>query len=233
MKLILKSPLKYWEVNQYFGLNSVSFYAEDGLRGHNGIDYHAPDSTPIYASHDGRVTFTGYDGAGGLGVVIRTTEQFEYKDGQSYFKTLYWHLKKDTIKVTGGQTVKAGDLIAFADNTGRSTGSHLHFGLKPIYQGEQEWIWDNIENDNGYRGAIDPLPYFEPRLTLTRLLRFNTKGDDVKQLQGLLNSSGFKLVPDGEFGAKTERVVKSFQEKNGLKIDGIVGKNTLAFLNKF
>ena len=153
-----------------------------GLLGHNGIDFHAPDSTEVYASHDGRVTYAGYDGAGGLGVVIRTTEKFDYyrpdtgKFEPSYYKTIYWHLKKDTIKVTGGQTVKAGDLIALADNTGRSTGAHLHYGVKPIYKGENDWTWWNWEQENGYYGAIDPAPYFnnfyaEDEQTIISILR--------------------------------------------------------------
>jgi hypothetical protein len=32
--------------------------------------------------------------------------------------------------------------------------------LKPVYQGEQPWQWDNVEQENGYRGAVDPAPYF-------------------------------------------------------------------------
>ena len=47
-----------------------------------------------------------------------------------------------------------------ADNTGCSTGAHLHFGLKPIAQGENDWTWTNSEQTNGYFGAIDPAPYF-------------------------------------------------------------------------
>ena len=53
-----------------------------------------------------------------------------------------------------------GDVLAESDNTGLSTGPHLHFGLKPVAKGEQSWIWFNVEQKNGYLGAIDPLPYF-------------------------------------------------------------------------
>lgn len=233
MKLTLQKPLNEFRVNQYFGQNMVSFYAESGLKGHNGIDFYAPDSTPVYATHDGRVTFAGYDDAGGLGIVIRTNEQFEYEGGEAYFKTIYWHLKKDTLKVTGGQSVKAGDLIALADNTGRSTGSHLHFALKPIAKGENDWIWYNLEQNNGYFGAIDPMPFFNEPLhevepikpTLTETLRKGSRGEQVRILQILL-----KVGVDGIFGVKTETAVKAFQSSHGLVVDGIVGKLTRAKL---
>lgn len=145
---------KHLRINQKFGQNANPFYAQLGMKGHNGWDIFALDGDPVYAAHDGVVTFTGYDGGGGLGVVIRG------EDGEEKFKTIYWHLKKDSIRVLPDQVVKTGDLIALADNTGMSTGSHLHFGLKFIEQGEQPWIWDNVNQNNGYRGAVDPEPYW-------------------------------------------------------------------------
>lgn len=75
-------------------------------------------------------------------------------------KSIYWHIKKGSFKVKVGDKVKAGDLLAEADNTGMSTGSHLHFGIKPVLKGEADWTWYNIEQSNGYLGAIDPEPYF-------------------------------------------------------------------------
>jgi len=159
MKLRLYYPITPWIVTQSFGENLNSFYQSIGLKGHNGIDLRAADRQLIRAAHDGTVTFTGEDGSGGLGVVIRTDEQFDYNGSQSYFKTVYWHIAKGGFLVKAGQKVYAGDPIALADNTGYSTGTHLHFSLKPVYQGEKEWEWWNIEQDNGYKGSIDPEPY--------------------------------------------------------------------------
>lgn len=131
-----------------------------GMKGHNGIDFYALDGFPVYASHDGEVVFCGEDGSAGLGIVIRTLEPKEMGGYTAYAKTIYWHIKKGSFKVKAGDIVKAGAHIADADNTGASSGSHLHFGLKPVAQGESVWAWYNIEQNNGYMGAIDPKPYF-------------------------------------------------------------------------
>ncbi len=148
-------------VAQKFGENKVPLYAKLGMKGHNGWDIDAGSSTfPVYASHDGIVTYTGIDSSEGYGVVLRTSDQYDYNGQSAYFKTIYWHLDKNGIKVKVGQKVKIGDLLAIGDNTGASTGAHLHFGLKPIAKGENDWTWYNLEQKNGYFGALDPGPYF-------------------------------------------------------------------------
>lgn len=159
MKLELWYPIKPFILTQDFG-NKHPLYTSLGLAGHNGLDIMANDGDSVRAAHDGTVTFSGEDGAGGLTIVIRTNEPKDYLIGESYFKTIYCHLKKGSIKVRATDKVSAGDLLALADNTGISSGSHLHFGLKPIVQGEADWVWENVEQQNGYRGAIDPTPYF-------------------------------------------------------------------------
>ncbi|BAZ17193.1 peptidoglycan-binding domain 1 protein [Calothrix sp. NIES-4071] len=63
--------------------------------------------------------------------------------------------------------------------------------------------------------------------TLTRILRWGTKGEDVKALQQALNDWGFNAGDvDGEFENNTEEAVKAFQLKAGLMIDGEVGPMT-------
>lgn len=62
-------------------------------------------------------------------------------------------------------------------------------------------------------------------------LRKGSRGDDVKKLQETLNALGYDCgTVDGIFGAKTETAVRSFQQTNGLAVDGIAGKNTMALL---
>ncbi len=62
------------------------------------------------------------------------------------------------------------------------------------------------------------------------VLKRGSKGTLVSQLQTLLNQHGAKLTVDGDFGAATEAAVKSFQAKNGLEADGVVGPKTAAKL---
>lgn len=66
-------------------------------------------------------------------------------------------------------------------------------------------------------------------------LRNGSKGKQVKTLQRLLIIETYDLGSygaDGSFGAMTEKAVKAFQKKNGLEVDGIVGKNTWTALLK-
>lgn len=159
-KFELFYPVRPAKINQAFG-NLNPFYKENGIDiiGHNGIDFFAPEGAPIYATHNG-ICYPGIDSKGGNGVEIRTEEEYDYQEQKVRFKTIYWHLQKADAVVKTGQKVEAGDLIGYADNTGLSTGPHLHFGLKPQVWDKENWIWLNPEQNNGYLGAISPEPFF-------------------------------------------------------------------------
>lgn len=58
------------------------------------------------------------------------------------------------------------------------------------------------------------------------LVSYGSTGDDVKDLQNILNQKGYKLDVDGIFGKKTQAAVKDYQGKNGLQVDGIAGEKT-------
>jgi murein DD-endopeptidase MepM/ murein hydrolase activator NlpD len=165
MKFELAYPVKPIIVNQAYGVKNP-YYKEHGINieAHNGEDYHTVHGQPVFAAHDGVASWE-IDDKGGWGVVIRTEGQFEYKDGQAYFKTIYWHLCTEAchngahkIAIKNSQKVKVGDLIGYADSTGLSTGDHLHFGLKAMKL--IKGVFHNIEQNNGQLGAIDPKPYF-------------------------------------------------------------------------
>lgn len=216
MKLTLQYPVTNVTINQKYGENASPIYNELHMKGHNGIDFYAPDGTPVLAANDGVVTYCGLDGSNGNLIVIKTNDQFDYLDGQAYYKTLYGHLKTGTICVHANQQVKAGDVIAQADNTGASEGSHLHFGLKPVQQGEQDWQWFNLEQDNGYNGAIDPLPFFKDGYTEFRIpLKKGDTGFEVEKLQAFLLRKGFMSPVDklGFYGDITSAAVLAFQLK--------------------
>lgn len=235
-------PLQPIFINQKFGeVANLDYYKKNGIvfTGHNGIDYMAKHGQPIYAAHDG-VAYPEVDSKQGHGVIVITRETYPYENIQAYFKTIYWHLI-DNIPVQAGQIVKKGDIIGYADSTGLSTGDHLHFGLKPMY-GSDPYESSNIEQNNGYTGAIDPTPYFDGKfaysenkdVTFKRDLFYSCTGDDVRELQSILIELGL-LAPDcitGFFGFKTLGGVIKYQQVNNIKpAFGYVGKITRASLN--
>lgn len=68
-------------------------------------------------------------------------------------------------------------------------------------------------------------------LNITRILSINSYGEDVKSLQTVLNTFGYKLGVDGMFGKLTVAAVKNYQGLNNLSADGVVGPITVASLN--
>ncbi|MGP1947638.1 MAG: murein DD-endopeptidase MepM [Arsenophonus sp. NC-PG7-MAG3] len=85
---------------------------------HHGVDFSMPIGTPILAVGDGEVIMAKYSGAAGNFITIRHGSQYS---------TRYMHLRKLLVKP--GQRVKRGERIALSGNTGRTTGSHLHYEL--------------------------------------------------------------------------------------------------------
>jgi len=92
-------------------------------RYHYGVDIKLYTGDEVKAAFEGVVRIAHYDGDYGRVVVIRHNNGLE---------TLYGHLSKMHVKE--GQKVEAGDVIGLGGNTGRSTGSHLHFEVR--YLGE-------------------------------------------------------------------------------------------------
>lgn len=97
---------------------------------HAGLDFAAPQGTPIYATADGNVKIGGNAGNGyGNHVIIN--------HGYGY-ETLYGHMVR--VKVRAGQSVKRGEVIGWVGSTGKSTGPHCHYEvhkygqkLDPVY----------------------------------------------------------------------------------------------------
>lgn len=66
-----------------------------------------------------------------------------------------------------------------------------------------------------------------------KLLKQGARGEDVKMVQKLLADTGYYAGQvDGVFGGATLEAVQKFQSYNGLKPDGVVGKETIAFLQR-
>lgn len=86
---------------------------------HNGVDFAAPSGTPILAAYGGTVVGAAYNSSMGNYVMIN------HGDG---LYTIYMHAS--ALYVSAGQSVSKGEKIAAVGSTGRSTGPHLHFGVR-------------------------------------------------------------------------------------------------------
>lgn len=103
---------------------------------HRGVDIAVPEGTEIYAAQDGTVTTAQYSDSYGNYVVITDSEGYVTK---------YAHMQ--SLNVSAGQTVRHGDLIGGAGNTGISTGSHLH--IECMYNGTYYNPLFYFENGSG------------------------------------------------------------------------------------
>lgn len=161
----LIAPLRQIFVTQTFGGNRL-MYAIYGLKGHNGIDFRTRFMLPDYQTPNGHMHVFPM----AAGRVVEVGDQDIHRPGKpvegiGYGKfiridhpdgsqTVYGHLKSQYVK--RGQQVTTDTVIGLTDNTGKSTGSHLHAGYRPP-------MWQEIY-DNGFKGYINFLPFLIKRV---------------------------------------------------------------------
>lgn len=98
---------------------------------HNGVDMAAPGGSPILAAYDGEVIAAGYNSSMGNYIMIN--------HGGGLI-TIYMHAS--ALYVSQGTMVARGEKIAAVGTTGRSTGNHLHFGVR--LNGEYVSPWNYL-----------------------------------------------------------------------------------------
>lgn len=155
MTVFVRHPVDNPSISQPFGAENTW----ENPPFHKGIDYAAPEGTPIYAPCDGFVVWAsgqpfGYGntwemipGSGNSGncVIIQPPAP------HTSFQTSFSHMSGITVKA--GQWVNAGDLIGYVGNTGFSFGAHLHW----------EAFIDYAEGSyptGTFYGRVNPLDYF-------------------------------------------------------------------------
>lgn len=116
----LRTPLNYVRISSPFDPNRLHPVLKRRVP-HRGVDFKAPRGAHVWATAEGQVKFVGRKGASGNLVIIRHAGGLE-----SY----YAHLQKFAKRLKRGQDVRQGQIIGYVGSTGRSTGPHLHFGLK-------------------------------------------------------------------------------------------------------
>lgn len=116
-RLPFGAPVRGARLTSHFGPRKDPL--NRGRAMHKGTDFAGPKGTPIYATADGVVEFSGAQRGYGRIVIIRHAFGVE---------TRYAHLNRSHVKV--GERVERGDHIADMGNTGRSTGTHLHYEVR-------------------------------------------------------------------------------------------------------
>ena len=121
----LKWPMPgHYRISSDFGRRMDPITHKPGAM-HNGTDIAAPNGTPIYAAADGEVIYAAWMNGYGNTIMI---DHGKNSSGQHVI-TLYAHCSS-LVAAKGAQVVGGQTIVAKVGSTGRSTGNHLHFGLK-------------------------------------------------------------------------------------------------------
>ncbi len=116
----LRAPLRYKRISSRFSYHRL--HPILGIvRPHLGVDYAAPEGTPVRVVADGRVIWKGWIGGFGRTVKVR------HKGG---IITQYAHLRRYARGIRVGKWVKKGQVIGYVGHTGLATGPHLDFRIK-------------------------------------------------------------------------------------------------------
>lgn len=116
---VFDAPLPGRVINSPFGLRQLPW--EESGRLHQGVDIAAPAGAAVKVAADGVVKATGVSPTYGRYVLV------VHKGG---FSTMYAHLARPAKGVKRGVYLRRGETLAFVGNSGRSSGSHLHFEIR-------------------------------------------------------------------------------------------------------
>ena len=189
-------------------------------RQHKGMDIKVYIGDSIRAAFAGKVRIVRYEGGGyGKYIVIRHNNGLE---------TIYGHLSAQLVEE--GQEVKSGEVIGLGGNTGRSTGSHLHFetrlcgvALNPalmfdfrnqdvigdFYDFHRDTYENESANANAARGKIGNGGYTKEEVNGGEVGRYTT------------SATGEKLYHKVKFG----ETLVTIAEKRGVSVDQICRLN--------
>jgi murein DD-endopeptidase MepM/ murein hydrolase activator NlpD len=117
-------------------------------RFHSGLDFIAPEGSPVYATGDAVVQHVTTDS--GYGKLIVLDHGFGYK-------TIYAHLSE--FKVREGQQIKRGELIGLSGNTGISDGPHVHYEVvkNGVKMNPENFLFEDMDPRDIFAGhsAVD------------------------------------------------------------------------------
>ncbi len=115
----LRTALKFSRISSTFGKRVHPIHKT--WTDHKGVDYAAPSGTPIYATADGVVEFSGWKNGYGNVVILSHFEKYS---------TLYAHQSKIEPGIKKNAKILQGQLLGYVGSTGNATGPHLHYELR-------------------------------------------------------------------------------------------------------
>ena len=198
----------------------TSKYGPRRRRMHRGIDLKVQKGDTIRAAFDGKVRIRNYERRGyGYYLVIRHPNGLE---------TIYGHLSKQLVHVN--DIVHAGDPIGLGGNTGRSTGSHLHFETRFLGQAinpaeiidfengvpvHDTFVFRNVKingrKSNIYTSSGDQLVYHRVKSgdTLGKIARiYGTSVSELCRLNGIKPTTVLRIGQSIRCNAGASYVVK-------------------------
>ena len=199
----------------------TSKYGPRRRRMHKGIDLKVQIGDTIRAAFDGKVRIKNFERRGyGYYLVIRHPNGLE---------TVYGHLSKFLVGVN--DIVRAGDPIALGGNTGRSTGSHLHFETRFLGQAinpadiidfensiphQDQYVFRNVKingrKSNIYTSSNSQMVYHRVKSgdTLGKIARiYGTTVNELCRLNGLKSTSMFRIGQSIRCSAGVETAAKA------------------------
>ena len=195
-------------------------------RPHKGLDIKVYIGDSIHAAFSGKIRIVRYEAAGyGKYIVIRHSNGLE---------TIYGHLSEQLV--SENQTVRAGEVIGLGGNTGRSTGSHLHFETRLCGVALNPALMFDFRNQD-VTGD-----YF-----VYNSNTYDRESADATRIRGKIGNGGYTrdLVQEGELGrynghiqensaeilyhkVKAGETIQSISKKRGVSIDKICQLNHLS-----
>ncbi|HBC30424.1 MAG TPA: hypothetical protein DC024_04135 [Clostridiales bacterium] len=153
---------------------------------HNGVDLKIQLNAPVYAAVEGKVMTAKYDNSYGYYITI----------DHGRFGTLYAHLSR--LRVAEGSSVRAGEIIGDAGNTGDATGVHLHFEIR---LGSYENFWERAHCDRSvFMNTTDPMIFIEDFLKKEDDMSVDEAMKIVQSTAGLEDKTMDYMVRHYRFG---------------------------------
>jgi len=190
------SNLKQWVIRRSQGFaENPAIYAQFNMKGHNGLDIAYHRYTPVVAPLKLYVTWTELGDRGYGNNVWGETEAVIIDGIKVKLEMVFGHL--DSISVQPYKWVEIGIELGKGDDTGFSSGHHLHFGIRPYIF--TNGVWRQMLMNNGYAGYTEVEPFLiqQVRWTMGELLDLTTNNMQLQLVQKIGDKDVYIIEPKG------------------------------------